>query len=358
MAGGNGGRFWPVSRESTPKPFLDIFGNGYSFLRITYERFLKIVPPENILVITDARFAGLVKGQIPELPKQNLLLEPFSRGTAPCLAYSMYSILKRDPDAMMVTTPADHFITDEDLFRTTIDDVLDFAEKEPALVTLGIRPTRPDTNYGYIQASGGKKARESGGPIKIRTFTEKPSQELAEVFCKSGEFYWNSGIFACKASVICDEMERLAPEVSSFFKGWEDAFGSDSEEAFLQKVYSEIPKISIDYAVMEKTDKSWIYPCSFGWADVDTWKALYDNYRNKDASGNVVVAPQSLPLDGQGNLIISSFARSGKKVYAIKGLENFMVIDTKDALLICPKDDKQYNDLVSGLGMPEFSEFR
>ena len=355
MAGGAANRFWPVSRESRPKQFLDIAGTGKSFIRMTYERFCQIVPKENILVVTLSRYGKLVRDQIPELPGRNLLLEPYSRNTAPCIAYATYSILGRDPEATIVATPADHIITDEDAFRKAVDEVMEYAGKHAVLMTLGIPPTGPDTDYGYIQVTGGKAAAQSKGPVKVKTFTEKPDKELAEIFCKSGEFFWNSGIFAWKASVIREEMERLAPDVTSVFQGWEKALGSPEEEPFLEKAYSDSPKISIDYAVMEKTDRAWLFPSTFGWSDIDSWDSLFNMISRKDADGNASNTGQNLFREDRDNLVLTD---NKKKVYAIKGLRDFLVVDTEDALLICPRDDKQFKEFISGLGMPGYEDFR
>lgn len=355
MAGGTANRFWPVSRETKPKQFLDISGTGKSFVRTTYERFSEIVPKENIIIVTLTRFAELVHTQIPELPEGNLLLEPYARNTAPCIAYATYSILKRNPEATVIATPADHIITDEDKFKAAILKMMEYAENKPALMTLGIHPTNPDTDYGYIQAPRSKDNADADTPLKVKTFTEKPDKALAEVFCKTGEFYWNSGIFIWKASVIREEMEKYIPDVTSVFVGWEDSLGSDKEQIFLEKVYSDCPKVSIDYGVMEKTDRAWLYCGDFGWSDIDGWDSLFRNYDRKTKDGNVVFTDKILAESNKDSLLVSS---NPKKLYAIKGLKDYAVVDTGDVLLICPKDDKQFRDFVSGLGMPEYESFR
>lgn len=355
MAGGTANRFWPVSRETKPKQFLDISGTGKSFVRTTYERFSEIVPKENIIIVTLTRFAELVHTQIPELPEGNLLLEPYARNTAPCIAYATYSILKRNPEATVIATPADHIITDEDKFKAAILKMMEYAENKPALMTLGIHPTNPDTDYGYIQAPRSKDNADADTPLKVKTFTEKPDKALAEVFCKTGEFYWNSGIFIWKASVIREEMEKYIPDVTSVFVGWEDSLGSDKEQIFLEKVYSDCPKVSIDYGVMEKTDRAWLYCGDFGWSDIDGWDSLFRNYDRKTKDGNVVFTDKILAEGNKDSLLVSS---NPKKLYAIKGLKDYAVVDTGDVLLICPKDDKQFKDFLSGLGMPEYEDFR
>lgn len=355
MAGGSANHFWPISRESRPKQFLDIASTGRSFIRMTYDRFSRIVPPENILVVTLNKFGELVREQIPELPKENLLLEPYSRNTAPCLAYSTFRIIRKNPDATIVATPADHIITDEDAFRKAVLEIMEYAENCNALMTMGITPTGPDTGYGYIQVSGGKAAAQSDRPVKVKTFTEKPDKTLAEVFCKSGEFFWNSGIFAWKASVIKEEMEKYIPDVISLFNGWENHLGRPDEAVFLEKVYSDCPKISIDYGVMEKTDLAWLYPVKFGWSDIDSWNSLFNAIVSKDEKGNAVNTDNNLFTEDRNNLVITE---NKKKIYAIKGLKDYLVIDMEDALLICPRDDKQFREFISGLGMPGYEDFR
>lgn len=355
MAGGSANRFWPISRESRPKQFLDIASSGRSLIRMTYDRFSKLVPKENILVVTLDKFGELVQEQIPELPTNNLLLEPYSRNTAPCIAYSTLEIIKRNPDATIVVTPADHIITDEESFGKAVEEILSEAENKGILMTMGITPTGPDTGYGYIQVAGGKAAAQSDEPVKVKTFTEKPDKSLAEVFCKSGEFFWNSGIFAWKASVILEELEKYLPDVLSFFKGWDTMRGKPEERSFLQKAYSDCPKISIDYGVMEKTDRAWLYPVKFGWSDIDSWDSLFNAVLSKDEEGNVSNTGNSLFRENKDNLVITENKR---KIYAIKGLKDYLVVDTDDALLICPRDDKQFKDFIAALGMPGYEEFR
>lgn len=355
MAGDTSNRFWPVSRESRPKQFLDLAGTGETFLQMTYERFSRFILRENILVVTLARYRELVRKQLPTLPEENLLLEPYSRNTAPCLVYSTYSLLKRDPEAIVLATPSDHFIGDESLFDKTLQKVLEHVESNDVLMTLGITPTRPATGYGYIQVSGGKTSRSEDKPVKVKTFTEKPDKALAEVFCKSGEFYWNSGIFAWKASVIREEMEKYIPDVTSLFKGWEEVLGTPEEVPFLEKVYGDCPKISIDYGVMEKTGRTWLYPGHFGWSDISGWNALFRVFPDKDADGNAVDAGFTLLKDDRDNLI---YSRDKHKLIAVKGLKDYIVINTEDVLLICPREGRQVKELLAGLGMPGYEKFR
>jgi mannose-1-phosphate guanylyltransferase len=355
MAGGNGVRIWPVSRTAKPKQFLDVADTGKTFIQLTYERFSRIVPKENIIVVTGERYRDLTMEQLPDLAPENLLLETYARSTAPCIAYATYTLLKRDPMAKMVVTPSDHLIEDEDLFVQTIEKAFDYVDEHDVLMTLGVVPTRPDTNYGYIQAFGGSEAYKKNIPLQVKTFTEKPDRELAEVFINTGEFFWNSGIFIWKAETIRSEMEKHLPEVTGLFRGWESALGTGVEAEFIARVYTDCTNISIDYGVMEKTDRAWICPVSFKWNDVGTWESLDNIIPNKDEHGNAIIAEKTLIEDTHDVLVVSP---NKKKLIAIKGLEDYMVLDTDDALVICPKDDKKFKDFIAGLGMPEFEKYR
>lgn len=344
-----------MSRAARPKQFLEIAETGKSFLRDTYDRFAGIVPQENILVVTTDRLGSLVREQIPELEEKNLLLEPYGRDTAPCIAYASYVLLKRNPDATMVVTPADHIIRDTDAFREDILAAMEYSSCRDVLMTLGLKPTRPDPNYGYIQVSGGRCSGDRHEAVKVKTFTEKPDVELAKVFISSGEFFWNSGIFVWRADSIRSEMERCLPEVTRLFAGWENAIGSPVEDMFIEKAYSDCIKISIDYGVMEKTAKAWLYPARFRWADVGTWESLYNIVKKKDENGNVTNAHFILSKDSVESLVVSE---NKGKLMAISGLKDFVVIDTDDVLLICPKSDKHVKDIMSGLAMPGYEQFK
>lgn len=355
MAGGTGVRFWPVSRAAKPKQFLDVADTGKTFIQSTYERFLRVVPKENILIATGDRYRDIVMEQLPDLAPENLLLEPYSRNTAPCIAYATYTLLKRDPQARMVVTPSDHMIDNEELFAETIRKAFDYIEENDVLMTLGVVPTRPDTNYGYIQAYGGSDVYKNDKPMQVKTFTEKPDRDLAKVFISTGEFFWNAGIFLWKAETIRKKMEKYLPEVTALFKGWENALGTSVEYEFIARAYTGCRNISIDYGVMEKTDKAWMYPVKFGWGDIGTWESLYNIIPEKDANGNAVSAEKTLIENTRNVLVVSP---EKKKLIAIKGLEDYMVVDTEDALVICPKDDKKFKDFISGLGMPEYEKYR
>lgn len=356
MAGGIGSRFWPISREAEPKQFLDFTDSGISFLRKTYDRFARFIPKDNIIVVSLTRYKDLVKEHLPELKEENLLLEPYNRNTAPCLTFATYSLLKRDPQAVMVATPSDHMIGDDEEFSNTITNALDYAAQNKCLITLGIVPDRPDANFGYIQASGGKDSYSKNCPVKVKTFTEKPSADLAEIFIKSGEFLWNSGIFVWQAQTIREELEHYIPEVTGPFKGWESNLGTSDEKRFLEKAYMNMERLSIDYGVMEKTEIAWLYPAKFGWADIGNWESLYSFLAQKDSYGNAIKASKSMVREGSSNNII--YTKSKGKLVAISGLENYVIVDTDDILMICPRDDKKLKGITTNMAMPEFEDYR
>jgi len=345
-----------MSKVGKPKQFLDVADSGKTFIRQTYERFAKVVPQENILIVTAYRYRNLVMEQIPELDSRNLLLEPYTRNTAPSVAYATYTLLLRNPEAQVVVTPSDHFIQNDELFCKTIEYVFDFISENDVLMTLGLVPTRPDSNYGYIQACDGRNAHQSTHPMAVKTFTEKPDKELAKVFINTGEFFWNSGILVWKAKTFRKEMEKHMPQVTGLFNGWENALGTGIEDEFILRVFTECPNISINYGVMEKTDRAWMYPAKFDWQDIGSWESLYNFIPQKDSNGNVIGPEKHIVEDCRDILVITPDRK--KKMVVIKGLEDFMIIDTDDALVICPKDDKKFKELISGIAMPEFEKYR
>ena len=294
--------------------------------------------------------------QIPELESRNLLLEPYSRNTAPSTAYATYTLLKRNPDAQFIVMPADYIIENEDLFADTIRKAFDYIEQNDVLLTFGVIPTRPDTNYGYAQVCGGSQALRSKEPVKVKTFTEKPDKELAKIFLASGEFFWNAGILLWRAKTFRKEMEKHMPQVTNYFKGWEHALDTPLEQEFLTKAFCDCMNISLAYGVMEKTDMAWIYPVEFDWQDVGTWESLYNYMVDvRDRTGNSVSAKKVLAEDTRNSLIISP---EKNKLVAVKGLEDYIVIDTDDVLLICPKDDKKFKDFIAQIAMPEYEKYR
>lgn len=335
MAGGIGSRFWPKSRNAQPKQFLDILGIGKSFLQQTFDRFASVIPRENILIVTGSAYVSIINEQIPGLAPYQIIAEPDRRNTAPCIAYAAYKILEKTPEATIIVTPSDHLILNEAEFLRVTRQAMDFASSDNVLVTIGIKPTRPETGYGYIQMSLTAKLVE-GKPFKVKTFTEKPSLDLAKVFVESGEFFWNSGIFAWSLPAIRQALQTLLPEVDSLFQKGTGIYNTPAEEAFIRKAYSECRNVSIDYGIMEKADNVYAFPGDFGWSDLGTWESLYLQ-REKDAHENLVDASQVL-LHQVSNSAIS--VSDKHKLAVIEGLSHYLVVDTDDVLLICPRNDE------------------
>lgn len=355
MAGGVGSRFWPVSRNSKPKQFLDILGVGSTFIQQTFNRFAKIIPIENILVVTAEMYYDLVKEQLPQMLDENILLEPHKRNTAPCIAYATYKLLKKNPNAEVVVAPSDHLILDEDLFLSTVNQALDYVAQNNELVTIGIKPTRPETGYGYIQANRMEyKAVGDMVAYKVKTFTEKPNLELAKVLVASGEFCWNSGIFVWNVQTIAQELERYIPDIANLFKDGMPFYFTPDEKNYIKEVYEGCNGISIDYAVMEKTEKSWVVAAKFGWSDLGTWDSLYDR-NSKDENGNMVDVQKSMLSDVSNSLIVST---QKDKLIVVKGLENYMVVSTNDVLLVCPRDAVEFKNVITDLAVNELSDYQ
>ena len=355
MAGGSGSRIWPMSREKRPGQFIRAGKNMHSSFQNAYSRCRGLVPDENILVVTLERFAHFIHEQAPEIPLENILLEPISRQTAPCVVFSTYSILRRNPDAVIAMIPADQVIENSGSFAETVSKALDYAGSHDVLTTIGVIPTGPDSDYGYIQVVGGKAARNSAAPAKVKTFTEKPIPSIAQAFCDSNEFFWNTGIYIWKGALIREECEAYIPDITVLFKDWEAAIGTPSEKRLLEKAYDDCVKLSIDYGVMEKTSRAWVFPATFRWADTDNWEKISRAIARTDSNGNSFSFGASLLKDCKGCIV---HAPNKDKLVAVRGLENYLVIDTDDVLLICPKDEDQYLDFVSGTGFADFEKYR
>ena len=356
LAGGSSSSFWPISRENRPKELVRSEITGKSFLMQTYNRMLGIFPAENIYIATLYRLKETILEQLPQVGEDQLILEPYSRNTAPAIAFSTYRILAKDPDAVIVTVPTDQQIGNTELFHESITKAIDYASNYDALLALGIVPASPDTHFGYVQVEGGRDAYKAGVPIKARTFTEKPSAELARVFIESGEFLWNSGIFVWKASKIHEEMQECCPEITMLWEGWQNYMGTPQERSFVERVYTDSPNVSIDYAVLEKSGKLWVLPSLFDWSDVGNFNSLYENYPHKDGDGNIVsIAGKSLLKDVEGSMVWSNRPR---KLTVLRGLKDFLVVDSDDVLYICPRDEKILHDTQSELADPDFDEYK
>lgn len=337
MAGGVGSRFWPISRTDKPKQFLDILGTGKSFIRHTYERFAKMIPAENFLVVTNSKYRELVLEHIPEIGAHQVLAEPVGRNTAPCIAYAAWRLnaVDEDPDASMVVTPADHLILDEEEFRRVIAEGFDFIQsRDDAMMTIGIRPNRPDTGYGYIQVENGPLSGH-GHIHKVKTFTEKPNLEVAKVFVESGEFYWNSGIFIWKISTIMNALQEFLPDMQQNFASISPHYNTPAEERHIAAIYPECRNISIDFGVMEHARNVYVRCSDFGWSDIGTWGSLYQ-HSNKDENGNVLT-PNTLAYNTRNCIIMSVPGR----IAVVEGLEDFIVVQSEDALMICPRTQEQ-----------------
>lgn len=332
MCGGIGSRFWPYSRENKPKQFIDFLGAGRSLLQMSYDRVLPVVPAENIVVVTNAQYADLIKEQLPDISDDQILFEPARRNTAPCIAWAAYHIMARDPEASIVVTPSDHLILRENEFEKAVLRGFEFVEKNDALLTFGIKPNRPETGYGYIQV--GKNVEPSIN--KVKTFTEKPNLELAKVFVDSGEFFWNSGIFLWRASVIIEALHKYAPEVALVFDKGLGKFGTPEENAFIDQHFPGCLSVSIDYAVMEKSRDVYVELVDFGWSDLGTWSALFDN-SPKNSDGNVSQRCNVISYESSGNI----FAVHESKLVVVDGLNDYIVADADDVLFICPKSKEQ-----------------
>ncbi len=333
MAGGIGSRFWPMSRTAYPKQFLDVLNTGKTLIQWTYERYTQFIPAENIYIVTSEEYVSIVEKQLPNLPKENILAEPSKKNTAPCIAYISFKLAQKDPLATFVVAPSDHLILEQENFQKIVEQSLDFVSNIKALATLGIKPTNPNTGYGYIQYEG---LEVSKGVYKVKTFTEKPTGEIAASFLASGDFLWNAGIFAWKASTVIAAFEKYQPEMFELFDGEKANFNTPAEKKSIQKIYPQCVNISIDIAIMEKADNVYVIPASFGWSDLGTWNSAYENME-KDYFANAVASDNVIVIDATKCMINAP----KDKLIVVQGLDDFIVVDTKDVLLICSKEKEQ-----------------
>ena len=335
MAGGVGSRFWPLSRREKPKQFLDILGTGETLLQQTFRRFKNTCSQDNIFIVTSEVHKDLVISQLGIDPSR-VLGEPFRRNTAPCLAYGTFRILKENPNALIAVTPADHLILKEDKFCDELQTCFKFAAENDALVTLGIKPNRPETGYGYIQADRKKPVKGFNDLLKVKTFTEKPDIDLAKVFMESGDFYWNSGIFIWNIKSILAAFEKHMPDAYNTFDEGRSLFGTKQEKAFIGKTYAVCRSISIDYGIMEKAENVFVKCTDIGWSDLGTWSSLYD-HSPLDKEGNAKVRGEVFSYDNSGSI----FNISPGKVAVLQGLKDYIVIDSDDVLLVVKKEEEQ-----------------
>ena len=332
MCGGVGSRFWPFSRSDRPKQFLDFFGTGRSLLQLTFDRMLAVADPERIILVTNAAYADIISQQLPEVRKENILLEPARRNTAPCICWAAHHIIKEDPEASIVTLPSDHLILKETEFHRVIEHGLEFAEGGDRLLTIGLKPTSPHTGYGYIQ----RGEPVEGEIMKVKSFTEKPNLEMAKLFLNSGEFFWNSGMFIWRADSILKAFAKYSPETAAVFDAGEKYFGTPEEKIYIDKAFPSAPSISIDYAIMEKADNVYVETADLGWSDLGNWSALYE-CSPKNRERNVTQNCKVLTSDCEGTL----FAVEGDKIIVAAGLKDYIVADRGNALLIYPLAEEQ-----------------
>ena len=350
MAGGAGTRFWPISRSMFPKQFIDILGVGKTLLQQTFDRFAKICPKENIYIVTSSEYKDITLSQLPEIREEQVLLEPARRNTAPCIIYSNFRIQNENPNAKIVVAPSDHLILNEDKFIETIEEAFDFVQNNDSLLTLGIEPSRPDTGYGYIQINKDDKQKGNSSIRKVKTFTEKPDLELAKFFVESKEFFWNSGIFIWSLKTIQDSFEAHLPDIYNSFNDKKTTFGTNDEAKAIEEIYPACRNISIDYGIMEKASNVFVLGAEFGWSDLGTWTSLFE-HTPRSENNNAITSDDVLLYNTSDSVIK---APKGKLV-VVQGLKDYIVVDTKDALLICNKQEEQQiklfvNDIKSKKG--------
>ncbi len=336
MAGGVGSRFWPMSTTNHPKQFLDILGTGRTLLQQTFDRFKELCPLNNIYVVTNDIYEQLVIEQLPGLPKENILTEPARKNTAPCIAYASYKIHKLNPNALTVVAPSDHLITKEDTFVKAIKSCFAKAKAEDCLVTLGIKPSRPDTGYGYIQFIDSPVKEKDKRIYKVKTFMEKPQLEQAKLFIETGEFLWNSGIFIWSTKSIIHAFEQLDPELSNIFKEGLEHYNTPSEEEFIKRAYNICKNDSIDYSVMEKAKNVYVRSSIIGWSDLGTWGSLFTHIKH-DKGNNALVGKNIMEYDCH-NCIVHV---PNDKLVVMQGLKDYIVVESEGVLMICKKQDEQ-----------------
>ncbi|MBS1730556.1 MAG: NTP transferase domain-containing protein [Bacteroidetes bacterium] len=333
LAGGIGSRFWPKSRAAFPKQFLDILQTGKTLIQQTFERYARFIPVDNIYVVTSNEYASLVKEQLPDMNENNILAEPSRKNTAPCVAFISYKLLEKDPESQIIIAPSDHIVMEPEAFEKAALKGLQFAKHMKALVTLGIKPTYPNTGYGYIQHEIMPVADQI---FKVKTFTEKPNLELAKTFLASGDFLWNAGVFMWSSKDLVKAFELYEPEMSELFNAEKHHFNTREENHSLERIYPQCKNISIDYAIMEKANNVYVIPSSFGWSDLGTWNSAYDNLE-KDYLGNAVAGGNVMIIDATKCMV----SAPEHKLLLLQGMDDFIIIDTEDILLICKKEKEQ-----------------
>ena len=333
MAGGVGSRFWPMSIPERPKQFIDVLGTGKTMIQLTVERFKGIIETENVWVVTSKRYKDIVMEQLPEVPESHILMEPCMRNTAPCIAYASRKIYSRYPDANLVFSPADHLVLDVPHFQDVVNESLRFTKDNDVILTLGMMPTRPETGYGYIKSVTSDNV---GDIFKVEAFKEKPDITTAQSYLKQGGYFWNAGIFIWNVNMVIKTFNALVPEISAVFDKVEPHFFKEDEQDVIDELFPTCPNISIDYAVMEKSDNVFVYPADFGWSDIGTWGSLYTHIP-ADEQKNAVIG-ENIRMVDSSNCIVRSF---GREKVIVQGLDNYIIIDDNNRLLICKMQDEQ-----------------
>lgn len=336
LAGGAGSRFWPISSEELPKQFLDILGCGRTLIQLTLERFSGLIPKENVWVVTAEKYREIVMEQLPEIPSSNILCEPCRRNTAPCICYVSWKIKKLNTKANIVVSPSDHLVVDIQAFQSAIDDSLSFAAETDAVVTLGLKPTRPETGYGYIKADLTYSSSRKHNIFRVDEFKEKPTLEIAKEYIQSPNYLWNSGIFIWNVNTIINAFRVYEPEVSSIFEGLMPYYGTDKEQNKIDESYPQCRNISVDYAILEKAEEIFVFPASFSWSDLGTWNSLREQ-SDMDKYGNVCIG-DNIKLYDTYNTIVHT---CNKKEVIVEGLDGYVVAEKEGKLLVCRLSEEQ-----------------
>ena len=343
MAGGVGSRFWPMSTTEKPKQFIDVLGVGKTLIQLTVERFGDLVAPENIWVVTNQKYAPIVEEQLPNIPKANILCEPCRRNTAPCIAYVSWRIKSNDPKANIVVTPSDHIVMDITEFQRVIKDCMRFTSETDAIVTLGMKPNRPETGYGYIQADLSTSSLRNKEIYRVDSFREKPDLKTAEQYIKKNYYFWNAGIFIWNVNTIVNAFRIYEPAMAKIFESMQSVYGTDKEQAFINERFPECENISVDYAIMEKAEEIFVCPADFGWRDLGTWGSLHGQSK-KDLYGNATIG-QNISLIESHNCIVHT---TQEKKVVIQGLDGYIIAEKDDTLLICKLSEEQRIKQFSG----------
>ena len=336
MAGGIGSRFWPMSTTECPKQVIDVLGVGRSLLQLTYDRFQGICLPENIWIVTNKKYLELCREQLPDVPTENILLEPCRRNTAPCIAYVSWRIKSKNPKANVVVTPSDHIVTDTVEFQRVITSCLKFTGETDAIVTLGMKPNRPETGYGYIQADLSVSSPRNKEIFRVDSFREKPDIETAKKYVQQNNFFWNAGVFIWSVSTIVNAFRVYQPAISKVFEGMEHIYGTPEEQENIDKCYPECENISVDYAIMEKAEEIFVCPANFGWSDLGTWGSLVEQSK-KDLYGNSLIG-NDIRLYDSHNCIVHTM---NEKQVIIQGLDGYIIAENDNRLLICKLSEEQ-----------------